>query len=220
MDCQRMVQLISDYVDHELPLKEEREVEAHIRNCSACRSLHEDWQGIVKQAKSLSIIEPSEGLWLRLKDRVREETSIKRDGATPRIARKPQIELWPWPRRLMLALASAALVIIGLMLALTWRAGIKEKPPEEIALAEIRQAEVHYQKAIQSLDQIVTKRKASWDAQFTATFEANLKKIDQAISECQEAVREYPRDPEAEKFLLTAYSRKVDFLQEILQIRS
>jgi hypothetical protein len=90
------------------------------------------------------------------------------------------------------------------------------KPDEEELLKEqLARAEREYLSAIQMLDRAIVRRKEKLDPTLVAQYEASLALIDNSIMACRAALREHPRDWSAAHFLLAAYARKVELMQEI-----
>jgi hypothetical protein len=65
------------------------------------------------------------------------------------------------------------------------------------------------------LDRAIAKRKDSLDASAFAQYEASLALIDESIERSRVALRGRVGDPAAGQFLLAAYARKVELMQEI-----
>ena len=85
----------------------------------------------------------------------------------------------------------------------------------ESAMRSIARAEREYVEAIRLLSGIVEKRKPSLDPELVAELERNLKAIDENIAATRQAFREHPSDPELALYMLAAYAKKVELLQEI-----
>ncbi len=83
------------------------------------------------------------------------------------------------------------------------------------AMRSIERAEREYVEAIRLLTGIVEKRKPSLDPELVAELERNLKAIDENIAATRQAFREHPSDPELALYMLAAYAKKVELLQEI-----
>jgi hypothetical protein len=80
---------------------------------------------------------------------------------------------------------------------------------------QIARAAREYQKAITLLDQAVAKRKSSLDSNLFKQYEASLALIDDSIAASRRALRERPEDLAAGQFLLAAYAKKVELMQDI-----
>ncbi len=83
------------------------------------------------------------------------------------------------------------------------------------AMRAVRRAEQEYLQAIQLLNEIVDRRKPSLDPRLVREIEINLKSIDASIAATRRAYYERPSDPELAQYMLAAYSKKVELLQEL-----
>ena len=86
----------------------------------------------------------------------------------------------------------------------------------ESAMRAVRRAEQEYIQAIELLGEIVDRRKPNLDPQLVREMERNLKAIDASIEATRKAYYERPSDPELAQFMLAAYSKKVELLQELV----
>lgn len=80
---------------------------------------------------------------------------------------------------------------------------------------QIARAEREYQSAIKLLDSAIAKRKDLLDPDQVKQFEISLALIDTSIAASRRALRDRPDDPSASQFLLAAYARKVELMQDI-----
>jgi len=79
----------------------------------------------------------------------------------------------------------------------------------------VGQAEQKYLAAIAILSRDVKKRGSTLDPELRARFEETLVVIDRTIADTRQAVGRRPTDPEAVRYMLTAYAKKVEVLQEL-----
>lgn len=86
---------------------------------------------------------------------------------------------------------------------------------EEMIRAQVARAEREYVGAIRLLDRAIAERKGQLDAGVIAQYESSLALIDDSIEKSRRAMRQHPGDPAARQFLLAAYARKVELMQEI-----
>ena len=68
---------------------------------------------------------------------------------------------------------------------------------------------------IRLLDRAIVKRKDTLDADTMAQYKSSLALIDDSIDKSRAALKKQPGDLAAGQFLLAAYARKVDVMQEI-----
>lgn len=236
MKCRRVLSLLEGYHDGELGPRRAERVRTHLAACSYCARQLE----ILEKESDLfrRYMEALEGelrrrpeAWQRLGGALREEEARRRAGRLPGIfARLPL----PAARQIALVAAVAVISVAATLVAVRFYPGLGEGgsgEPEvsqgmrqpggagqgslESALASIRRAELEYQQAIRTLSAIVEKRKASLDAGLVAEFERNLRVIDEAIETTRAAYYARPSDPDLALYMLAAYSRKVELLQEL-----
>ncbi len=86
---------------------------------------------------------------------------------------------------------------------------------QELMNRQIARAEREYQKAIRLLDQAIAKQRDRLDPALIKQYESSLASIDNSIDASRRAFRERPDDPIAGQFLLAAYAKKLDLMQDI-----
>ena len=98
---------------------------------------------------------------------------------------------------------------------------VNQAPPprqltdQELMNRQIARAEREYQKAIRLLDQAIAKQRDRLDPALIKQYESSLALIDDSIDASRRAFRERPDDPIAGQFLLAAYAKKLDLMQDI-----
>lgn len=86
---------------------------------------------------------------------------------------------------------------------------------QELMNRQIARAELEYQKAIRMLEQAIAKQRDRLDPMLIRQYESSLALIDDSIAASRRALRERPDDPTAGQFLLAAYAKKLDLMQDI-----
>jgi len=86
---------------------------------------------------------------------------------------------------------------------------------QEMMNQQIARAEREYQKAIRMLDQAIAKRRGGLDPALVKQYESSLALIDGSIASSRRALRQRPDDPTAGQFLLAAYAKKLDLMQDV-----
>lgn len=236
MKCRHVLSLLESYHDGELGRRRADRVRAHLAACSSCAR-----QLAALEAESNLFRRYLEGLegelrlqpevWERLSAAMGEVGVRRRAGRLAgSFARLPL----PSARQLALVATVAVISVAATLVAVRFypwsgtgpsgKPEISQRVPQhgaggqgslESALASIRRAEQEYQQAIRILSEIVEKRKASLDAAAVAEFERNLRAIDEAIEATRAAYYARPSDPDLALFMLAAYGRKVELLQEL-----
>lgn len=85
----------------------------------------------------------------------------------------------------------------------------------EAAVRAIQRAERDYLEAIQVLSDIVDRRKPSLDPRLVRELDVNLKAINANIEATRKAYYAHPSDPYLAQYMLTAYGKKVELLQDL-----
>lgn len=88
----------------------------------------------------------------------------------------------------------------------------KELSPREL----VRRAEENYQAAIALLERDFKRRPTPLDNATQQQFQLALAAIDKNIEDMRKAVRRYPDDPQTIQYMLVAYAKKVDLLEEMV----
>ena len=96
------------------------------------------------------------------------------------------------------------------------RTSIASRDSLQNALLAIRRAEGEYQEAIRILTALAEERKASLKPELVRELNQNLHAIDQAIASTRKAYQAHPNDPELALYMLWAYARKVELLQDLV----
>jgi hypothetical protein len=79
----------------------------------------------------------------------------------------------------------------------------------------VREAEQKYLSAIALLSRDFKHQRSQVDPQVLAQFEQTLGAIDRTIAATRRVVQEHPSDPVAVQYMLTAYAKKVEVLEEM-----
>ena len=88
-------------------------------------------------------------------------------------------------------------------------------PHKPTAQELVREAEQKYLAAITILSRDLKNRGSALDPHLRAQFESALVAIDRTIAETRQAVHQRPSDPQVVQYMLTAYAKKVEVLQEM-----
>lgn len=97
---------------------------------------------------------------------------------------------------------------------------VKKSVPQKLSDSELLNQQIakatrEYQGAIKLLERTIANRKTDFDEGASKQYEDSLALIDASIAASKQALRQQPNDPSAAKFLLAAYSKKVELMQEV-----
>ena len=99
------------------------------------------------------------------------------------------------------------------------RAQPKAPPVSETELIQthIARAEREYQSAIKLLDRVIARNRDKFAPGLLGQYEKSLALIDSSIAESRRALRERPGNAATGQFLLAAYAKKLELMQEIAE---
>jgi len=221
--CGRFAALVHDRVDGTLEPGLREELDAHLRQCPACRALDADLIALRRAAAELPDFTPRAEVWERLSQRLAGE-----------IAARPR-HVWTGTR---VALAMAATLVVAVS-ASVWFIRNPAPAPQASAAPSgapaagviqskdalvqdvdehLRIADEHYVKAIAGLEQVVKSGESALDPALAATLQKNLGVIDQAITESREAIKTQPNNQLAQTSLFEALRQKVALLEETVAL--
>ncbi|MFL5579218.1 MAG: zf-HC2 domain-containing protein [Gemmatimonadaceae bacterium] len=103
MTCERLEELLPDYLDGTLGELDRLAVEQHLAGCPACGPLVADVRGIVAEAAALPALQPSRDLWAGIEARI--ATPVVSIGADAAPARRSRFASRGW-------LAAAAVLLV------------------------------------------------------------------------------------------------------------
>ncbi|MBK6796289.1 MAG: zf-HC2 domain-containing protein [Acidobacteria bacterium] len=92
---------------------------------------------------------------------------------------------------------------------------VVEVSERDLISRQIRRAENEYRGAIRMLDRAIARRSDTFDPELIRQYQSSLALIDDSISQSRLALRRTPDDAAAGQFLLAAYARKVELMQDI-----
>lgn len=223
MRCSKIRRYISDDIDRQLTAAKRAQLERHLERCPGCRKLRDDLQRIVDSAGKLETLTPSEKAWLGIRDKLEA-----RDQQV--LAFKPRKHglfgslFYPPRLRYVMSFAVLLAFVIGAaVLGLRYWTGkgvLSEEKLQKYTLTKLDEAEHHYQKAIKALWQALSAQEENGDPLVAEILTRNLEVVDSSIAICRRTVLENPEDIEARNFLLAAYRKKVDFLNEMMVLKS
>jgi len=221
MKCAFYHKLIGEHLEGTIRPADKARLESHLASCADCRALFEDFRAIADNAKDLDRETPPDDVWPNVLARVqasrREErmrAAARRDRFSPIFGRAR----WTWAAALLFAGA-----VVGLLVGLRpWRTAepaFKAGSEDIQTMAKLEDAEKHYKLAIQSLTEALTSAKGNFDLRTAALLALDLRTVDSVIESCHAAVAKEPGNVDARVFLLAAYQKKVDVLNDVLDLR-
>ena len=215
MKCIEIQSKISDWVDGG-PV--EGDLESHLRVCRDCAVFREDILALKQSSSVLGIVEPPGRLWVNLRAQLVSEGLIKTQ------VEKPSFWQRLFPALLMPGLKPAfGGAILALLFSTTIFYFYMQRGSPEVRVSseaqvfqELQHAELHYQKAIEALSEVSKRKIDMLDPAMAQILNDNLATMDYYVKECQDAVKSNPDNPLVHRYLLTAYQKKIEIMQSIV----
>jgi len=190
------------------------QLEAHLDKCQNCSGLLAEMTSLVKKARQMEKVQPSEGVWLS----IRKGLIQKEEKTRTRLTQISEFfNFIKYPRGLAIASSAFLVIIISTFIFYYGLPFLTNDPndPMKVAHHHFEEAEKHYQIAINSLKQNISDYEAKLPPELAAVFNENLEIIDQSIQVCQAAIREHPDNEPANALLMACYKKKIELLNEI-----
>ncbi len=218
MNCNEIQAKISEWIDEGLQPPEEVQVRRHLELCQPCSVIYEDLNLIRKSTQALEELEPNDRIWAGLRSQLLSEGLIRQSA---------RVSFWErvFPRgsqsflKPALSGAIVALILVGVsyLYFRAGRPGPSDPVSREVAVfQQLRKAELHYQQAIQALDEVSHLKLDTLDPALAQIFQDNLATMDYYLDECKKVVKSDPDNPLAHRYLLAAYQKKVELMQTLV----
>jgi hypothetical protein len=235
VSCYHIRKMLVDYQGGELDEGQASAVGAHLNACAACRSALAELESEAAAyeayaVKMESALDPAPESCERAMARASLQPLPEGDEHRPPGFAwdfRAFLSASPWVRQALAAALLVAISVTGTLIAVRYYPA-KESPAYnqtlgrssgdqslDAALKSIQRAEQEYLDAIQILTGIIEKEKSTINPGMLADYQRNLKMIDEHIAAARKAYYAHPSDAELAFFMLAAYSRKVEILQDL-----
>ena len=232
MNCEKCQEWISDLLDGSISREDEISLNLHLAECLSCLDVRNDLESIVSFCRTTRgeyVAPPNErALWLRIRNVVEAGDVV----VVPAEARESQRSWISWLGRsweLSLPQLAASAAAIVLIVSLTTVVGLKRWQSPNPGVASQATAAMgltgnipdrvrQQQQLIEYWNQRVELNKARWSPQMRATFERNLKVIDQAVETSLSDLSKNPHDEVSEEMLNAAMNEKLAILKEFAEL--
>jgi anti-sigma factor RsiW len=201
-------QKLNDYVDGALSQDDIAAIEVVLANDQEAQAEVAFLQQLAHDASALpQVIAPRRDLWA---------------GVANRIASKPALPWMRWTRfavaAVLLVAASSAVTVLYMKQTIEVPALVLAKKEVTPILAAFQASEQTYSTAIDQLTKTMHQRRDVLAPETVAAIEANLKVIDEAILASRVALDADPNNQASVHLILAMYKRKVDLLQQIVEM--
>src|SRR6185503_11634883 len=225
MNCETCQELIHDLIDGSISQTDEFTLNTHLNQCLDCDSVRQDLTSIVgfcRTQRGQYEAPPNErALWLRIRNVIEAEIP-SRIAATPSPRRSFLGRLMGHTWELSLPQLAASAVAIVLLVSLATVVGLRRWGGYGVP-ATVTQVASHnendpvwqrQQQVISYWNQRIEVNKARWSPEMRATFDRNMKFIDEAVANALEDLKRNPHDEVSEQMLNEALNDKLTLLQD------
>jgi predicted anti-sigma-YlaC factor YlaD len=224
MNCERCQELIGDLIDGTLSGADESTLKSHLNECLDCVGVREDLTAILSYCRAHRgeyEAPPNErALWLGIRNVIEAE----RASASPVVTETPREKSW-WSRSWELSFPQLASLTVGIVLlvSLVTVVGLRRwqttTPVIANRISDATNASItdrvwQRQQVINYWNQRIELNKARWSSDMRATFDRNMRVIDQAVNDSMNELNRNPHDEVSEQMLNEALNDKLALLKE------
>jgi hypothetical protein len=225
MNCETCQELIHDLIDGSISQTDEFTLNTHLKQCLDCESVRQDLTSIVgfcRTQRGQYEAPPNErALWLRIRNVIEAEIP-SRIAATPAPRRSFLGRLMGHTWELSLPQLATSAVAIVLLVSLATVVGLRRwggygvpaTVTQVAASNENDQVWQRQQQVISYWNQRIEVNKVRWSPEMRATFDRNMKFIDEAVANALEDLKRNPHDEVSEQMLNEALNDKLTLLQD------
>jgi hypothetical protein len=225
MNCETCQELIHDLIDGSITQRDESTLNTHLKECLDCESVRQDLASIVgfcRTQRGQYEAPPNEqALWLRIRNSIEADLPSR---VTLETERRPsflsRLMGHSWELSLPQLAASAAAIVLLVSLATVvglrrWGGyGTPLAPSQQTEASNLGDRFLQRRQVIDYWNQRVELNKARWSPEMRATFERNLKVIDQAVADSMNELNRNPHDEISEQMLNESLNDKLALLKE------
>jgi hypothetical protein len=228
MDCQIILDSLSNYLDGLLLESEVRLIEGHLSQCPPCNSVKLELAEIRQAARELPLHTPSRALWGRIQSCIEAERTGKRQVArlTERTSWWSQLMARRFTFTFPQLVGASAVAIIFFAFGVVGVYHQSQNPGSssvpvvnQISANIVLPGEEKLKAEIERRMSMLNLRKASWDPQMREMFETHLAKIDQSLEHCRQNLLANPSDQDSQQRVLDLYQEKAQLLEDFAKLK-
>lgn len=228
MNCEQCQELIHDLVDGQISQRDEFTLNTHLRECLDCDSVRQDLASIVTFCQThrgeYGAPPNEQALWLRIRNVIEAENGtrkpVRKESNGPSFVSRWLNHTW----QLSLPQLAASTAAIVLLVSLATVVGVRRWGTEGVRTAPTPRFEASntsvndrvFQRtqAINYWNQRVEMNKARWSPEMRATFDRNMRVIDEAVTNSLNDLNRNPHDEVSEQMLNESLNDKLALLKE------
>ena len=228
MSTDRFTDLLSDYLDNDLPRAEYDAVERHLKTCTECRDTLAGLVAVKSRAASLVDPPTPTDLWAGIASRIGSAGSTSRAASVRRavvIELPKRARTWGMPQW---ALAAAAFAVVAA--AAVWVAQSRLVPagvrPSQVAAGGGQASDVRaagfdadqVESEIKDLRAALESGRDKLAPETVAVLEENLRIIDKALGDARLALQQDPANRELQDYFAGSVTKKLDMVKRAAEM--
>lgn len=248
MNCEKCLELLSEFIDGELENQVSVNIKSHLAMCLKCTEIYEDFAGIIgfcDEDYEDSIPPNPQALWCRINNIIENEVKpeIVKEIQEKQKKQSRLSKLWNRSWSLSFTQLTSAVLGIAIISSLLTVIGIKNAQNREenqtvnasmepslfdLALSKVgltksfreqREQKIkEQQSAIDYWNKRVEARRNQWDKHLRDAFDRNLFEINQVVVEYNKSLEENPQDELSGEMLDSALHEKMELLREFSEL--
>lgn len=121
MNCEETRNYLLDYIDNELPLSLQQQIEEHLAECMHCRKEVDEYKKMGMLLQLRSVPDPGDAYWQQTEDKIMQQVRARTYAMPNASPADGSVAPWQrWRSRTTVFLAAAAAVAIIAMAGLFW----------------------------------------------------------------------------------------------------
>ncbi len=221
MNCETCQELIHDLIDGSITQRDEFTLNTHLKDCLDCESVRQDLASIVgfcRTQRGQYEAPPNEqALWLRIRNVIEAEFPSTVTVNTPSFFARLLGHSWELSLPQLAASTAAIVLVVSLVTVVGLRRfGSYGTPPTlpQVEASNINDRIWQRRQVIDYWNQRVELNKARWSPEMRATFDRNLKTIDESIATSLDELSRNPHDEISEQMLNESLNDKLALLKD------
>jgi anti-sigma factor RsiW len=189
--------------------------EAHLHGCAECAADVDRIRTLMKRTNESRGAGPAdvEELWPAIRARIEERKVVTMPGREGVSAGVRQGRRWIWTVGGIAAAAVMALWLTRGRVAPVDSTNVAQVTDSGVSLIALVDSTHAYQEEAQTLLNRLELQRATLRPEFARAIDRDLRTIDVAIAELQDAIRNDPNNPALRRLLASSYRQKVDLLK-------
>ena len=227
MNCEQCQELIQDLVDGSISQRDEFTLNTHLKDCLDCESVRQDLSSILTFCQThrgeYEAPPNAQALWLRIRNVIEAENGhhviAQTDSLRPSFFRRLMGQTWELSLPQLASLTASIVLLVSLTTVVGLRRWSVEGGHPVAQVETSNESNVNdrifqRRQVINYWNQRIEVNKARWSPEMRATFDRNMRVIDEAVANSLNELNRDPHDEVSEQMLNESLNDKLALLKE------